>query len=396
MNILKRRKKVSLFWMALICVLNDLSKIYEKLQFLFKKSSTNIYLSLPHNDIIEMVENNSNNVFILTNNQKIKKKGVKVVENFGPRVKDELAFLTETSLKMMGDDFKDQSLYSFNQSYIYIENQAFIFGCGVIGRPGPTLFIKSDQEIKDFVKLNWRNGGTLEKWNKARLVGGPEYEHNLIIEIIESSTKFLYIETTNFISHTSTKNAVADHLIKRLKKIKDEHDPFQCIIKINPCVDELFESSARVKEKIKFTLEYILNEIGESEIDYSNHIFFCQTEDGPPFTFIVNDEKCLMTTSKDLSDRSLYKDINLGVVFDEKDHVKLLSKQILLDDKPTIQHFQEHYKQIKSWAMEIAALTMEPKNIKTFKQNEKLLQYLLGECCYGGCAPPPPSPRGRI
>lgn len=237
---------------------------------------------------------------------------VRVVKNFGPKIKHELLPWTATIAEILEKNklavaeadyvlnMMEKGIYRYNQSYIVVDSSVLIFGMG-----GVTSFVpptkgaggtkgaeghfvvsigKCDERFATYVKANWMASGRPDRSGREdsatttsaaltamkgfAVSGSTELE--LICRWIDESDSYCYIETSLFLSHKDTKNKVVEHLVKRLIRAyqNDESDNFCCVVLTNleHTTATPLESATYIAKKINYTTKFIEAELKRASI----------------------------------------------------------------------------------------------------------------------------------
>lgn len=433
-----------------LCLFVDSELISKRVSDIIKSATSSIFIATPSLDFDvflpllssspDIINNIEINILVaqdgLLKMPKLPRKCiVKIVENIGPRIKDELAFWTSTAEQILDqsemkevDDLKknlDKFVYKFNQSFILVDNSVLIIGSGMFlpknrERQDLILIGTANEDFIRFAQLNWKNGGTIsqQEWSqittRAEDILGPQgYEHDLICGLIKEAKQYIYIETSTFLSHQATQNRVAKHLVDRLIQINTngwEQDPFRCVILLNSSSSlvtatttaTLFESAEYIAEKINYTLEFISEEIAKTGLNpamFIDRIFIgCLEQKTLTNLILIQDGKKCIVSSSSLCDRSLAKqNIELGIMISENSEQQINDIQNMLwcrragikhmSSKQQVINFADFFtaclngsggvKKFKSWS----SLT-DKSLIKSFKIEDLIFKYLIGACYY--------------
>lgn len=316
---------------------------------------------------------------------------VRRVKHTGPSIGDEFVACTNTAMKLItkaeNKEFSgfakmlEQGIYRYNRSYVLIDSCTLIFGSFSIDDTDVSdiansheiisVSTKCDPIFVDFVRENWDTRGcssllahtstTTTTIASSKIVGGnrlynPEEETNLICQWIDEAKEYCYLETSIFLSHATTKNRIAEHLVRRLLRAhrttvsaNDGNsnlsvDPFCCVILTNMehTNGTRFESPSYIADKVNYSLQYIIEELKNAGVvptDLKNRIFLGHLM--PLHTnfdnlsiikgtfFIQDGKKCLLSSSS-ISDRSLtgIADRELAITIFDSKRIKSLEQEV--------------------------------------------------------------------
>lgn len=380
----------------IVSVLN--SRIPEWTSMAICSAKERIYISMPDLDIstehfIKSMEQIPEyiKVYILSRPSPMRRRKlpdncvIKMIKNFGPKLKDELIVWTPTVEKIM-DMNKSSSevenvfnlvnsgIFKFNHSYILIDDSTLIIGSGMFspsigGTDGSrytfdsipkSTFVDTRQHSErfndiiiigkankrfvdyavDFCKSYGNPSSSLLLLPEDGVVGrlnsslhsSRTTEEELICRWIVEADTCIYIETSVLISHENTKNRIAHHLVQRLLRAKSAgtDDKFQCVILANlkhvkSCI---FEDEEYIAKKINYTFEFIINEIKKASIlqtELIDRLFIGYLENTTISSLLViqDNKRCLLSSSS-ICDRSLANgDMELGIIIGPSDYERI-------------------------------------------------------------------------
>ena len=188
---------------------------------------------------------------------------VHYVNCFGPKIKEETVLWNWDNL--IGEKLSDGSYVFLGEKRIFVHNlKRYLVMDERIAMIGSfdlsdvskeekirhfpvSAFVKVNKDLLDFVKLNWNTMGvsTMAPPNcfffgsglsdKPANVYAKNPEQEMIVNLISSAKKLIFIQTQFFASYELTENTIAHALALRLVKAyqNGKEDPFRCIILTN-------------------------------------------------------------------------------------------------------------------------------------------------------------------
>lgn len=350
---------------------------------------------------------------------------VKTVKNFGPILKDHFLPWTSTVEEIFNNNKSDEKIdhafetinrgiYSFNQSYILINNAIAVVGDfhfydkgtpvqGAEKKYGIAAVLHANDSFVNYAHSNW------DAQNTQSTVGFvvSSNEHELICKWILESKHYCYIESPLLISHPETSNKIIECLVQRLIRahFSKENDPFKCMILVNSkkksSISTVFESSEIIADKLNYTLEYIKSELEKhigSSIMLKNRLFIGYVDNVEFFStiFIQDGRQCLLSSSAICDMMS--KNSELGVIIDDQDRINNFQQTIWhkhadilekTDDNIAFDDFftscvEDYFTKIKRhylWRDNVLSEIDYTKS-KMFKFEDAVTKKLLGEAYF--------------